>query len=118
MRTARQWTCSALLLLLALCLASACASGPTSRSASYSVPAALERPTLDQQTTRSSGALVFSAPDEAEAIPRVAFTERAFALVSRHFWQVLRDRCAMRAQLQVANGGRPDPDDACTEATP
>jgi len=30
------------------------------------------------------------------------------------FWQrVLRDRCASREALQIANGDRPDPDPIC-----
>ena len=68
--------------------------------------------TLDASAT-ASGAVVYSLPEEQTASPRVAFTTRAWAAIGAWTARLVADRCAMRAQLQVANGGKPDPDPVC-----
>jgi hypothetical protein len=68
---------------------------------------------LDSSSTKH-GVTVYSLPAEEEAVPRTAFTVRAWAAYRAWLDQVLADRCAMRAQLQVANGGPADPDPVCT----
>jgi hypothetical protein len=65
-------------------------------------------------TVLASGAQIFSLPSEAQAIPRVGFTQAAWEQTTTYFGQILRDRCAMRAELQVANGGKATPDGVCT----
>jgi len=68
--------------------------------------------TLDASTT-ASGARVYSLPEEQTAQPRVAFTTRAWDVIAAWTARLVADRCAMRVQLQVANGGHPDPDPVC-----
>jgi hypothetical protein len=67
---------------------------------------------LDASTT-ASGAKVYSLPDEQTAQPRVAYTALAHASIVAWVSRLLADRCAMRAQLQIANGGKADPDPVC-----
>ncbi len=59
------------------------------------------------------GTVVWSL--ESEDTVAVAEIWSAGAAMQRDaFWsRILRDRCAMREALQVANGGTPVPDDIC-----
>jgi hypothetical protein len=70
---------------------------------------------LDSSTT-ASGATVFSLPEEETAQPRLAYTQRAHDAIRAWVARLVADRCAMRVQLQVANGGAPDPDPVCAGA--
>ena len=64
-------------------------------------------------SSSASGHTIFSLRDEATAIPHVGLTQRAFAGLLEYWTRILRERCAMREMLQVANGGAPDPDPVC-----
>ncbi len=61
----------------------------------------------------ATGHTIFSLREEATAIPHVGLTQRAFTALVEYWGKILRERCAMREMLQVANGERPDPDPVC-----
>jgi hypothetical protein len=67
---------------------------------------------LDVSPT-ASGAKVYSLPEEQTAQPRVAYTVLAHAAIVAWVARLLADRCAMRVMLQIANGGKADPDPVC-----
>lgn len=94
-----------------LLLASSCGSG-TSRLAPFSVPAPMEPIALDVSSS-ASGHTIFSLPEEATAIPHVGLTQRAITALVDYWGRILRERCAMREMLQVANGENPKPDPVC-----
>jgi hypothetical protein len=69
------------------------------------------------ETSRTPrGVLVYSLPTEDSAVPSLAFTDQAWLAFMAWKDRLLADRCAMRVQLQVANGGQPDPDPVCAGA--
>lgn len=59
------------------------------------------------------GLVAYSLPSEDKAIPSDVWTKGA-AEQRDAFWdRVLRDRCAARETLQIANGGKSEPDEIC-----
>lgn len=76
------------------------------------MPPPLEMVALDASTT-ASGATIYSLETEQTAQPRFAFTARAWTVLHGLVERLIADRCAMRAQLQVANGGAATPDPIC-----
>ena len=109
----RRWLMSSAGICLAAWLAAGCATFPASSGARHPVPAALEWPAYDRFT--SGGVTEWSLPTEASANARMGEIWTQGAVMQRDaFWQrVLRDRCAAREALQIANGGAPDPDPVC-----
>jgi hypothetical protein len=59
--------------------------------------------------------LIYSLPSEDTAVPSIAFTDSAWIAFTQAHSRLLADRCAMRAQLQVANGSAASPDPVCQE---
>jgi len=72
----------------------------------------MEAMKLDVSAT-PSGKVVFSLSEEATASADVGLTQRAWTATVEYWVRILRERCMMREMLQVANGGRPDPDPVC-----
>ena len=97
--------------------------------ARHPVPAALDWLEFDRFTVDRPariivlpGAMEYTVASEDPANPEMMtpigdFWSRAAAQQRDAFWQrVLRDRCAAREALQVANGGKAEPDGVCQGA--
>ena len=107
------WLRWSVVLCLAGWLAAGCATFPASSGARHPVPAALEWPAYDRFT--SGDVSEWSLPTETSANARMGEIWTQGAVMQRDaFWQrVLRDRCASREALQIANGDSTDPDPIC-----
>ena len=87
------------------------------------MPPALEWPAFDREVLREpasarlpGGTAIYSLPSETAIAPADLWSVGA-AQQRDAFWErVLRDRCAMREALQVANGEAPTPDGVCLPA--
>jgi hypothetical protein len=89
------------------------------------VPAALEWPPYDREALQqtapamlATGTVIYSIPREAQIDPMGIEIWSRGAIAQRDaFWlRVLRDRCAARETLQVANGVTPTPDGVCQKS--
>jgi hypothetical protein len=110
----RMWSVG---ICLAALLVPGCTMFRASSEARHPVPAALEWPEFDREPL-GRGIVGYSLPTETPATTVVGDVwSRGAAQQRDAFWQrVLRDRCAAREALQVANGGKPDPDPVCQKA--
>ena len=106
---------SAALSVAVLLLASCASVRPRDRveppKAAFIVPPALE--TLTLNASPRPGGMILSVPGEEEIVPRVAFTAQAWAAMQTWLRLILAERCLMRAELQIANGGVAEPDGVC-----
>jgi hypothetical protein len=111
MKRWRMWSVGICLLAL---LVPGCARFPGSSAALHPVPAALDWPEFDREQM-GRGIVGYTLPSETSATAVVAeIWTRGAAQQRDAFWQrILRDRCAAREALQVANGGKAKPDGVC-----
>ena len=111
MRKWRRWSVAICLLALP---AGGCATWPGQSSALHPVPAALDWPEYDI-FPMANGAKEYSLRSEMVGTARLGETWSQGAVTQRDaFWaRVLRDRCAAREALQIANGGKAEPDGVC-----
>jgi len=93
-----------------------CARVLGSSAVRHPIPAALEWPAFD--VFRSGGVSEWSLPTETAqtAKARELWTQGAVDLRDAFWQRVLRDRCAAREALQIANGDRPEADPVCRPA--
>jgi len=98
-----------------------------SSEARHPVPAALEWPAYDREALQQTmpallapGTVIYSLQTETRIDPMGMEVWSRGAIAQRdQFWQrVLRDRCAAREALQVANGGKATPDGICQSPVP
>jgi len=98
-----------------------------SSEAVHPVPAALEWPPYDREALQqtapvplATGTVIYSLQSEERIDPMGLEIWSRGAVAQRDaFWQrVLRDRCAAREALQIANGGKATPDGICQSPVP
>mgnify|MGYP001608381396 CR=1 FL=1 len=109
----RRWLRWSVVLCLVVWLVPGCATFLGNSGARHPVPTALDWPEYDR--AQAGGVTEWSLRTETagRAILGEVWT-RGAAEQRDAFWQrILRDRCAAREALQIANGDQPAPDAVC-----
>jgi len=123
----KRWRTWSVAICLVALLVPGCAMFRGSSEARHPVPAALDWPAYDREVLERSapamlaiGTVIYSLQTETRIDPvGVEIWSREAIRQRDVFWQrVLRDRCAAREALQIANGGKATPDGICQSPVP
>lgn len=121
----QRWRLWSVAICLGLSLVPGCATWRGSASLPHPTVEALDWPAFDREVIPAPmpallapGIEIFSLQTEDTVTVAEIWSTGAAAQRDDFWLRVLRDRCGMREAMQVANGGKPDPDAICRPGPP